>query len=853
MSNFAFLSNATLRELGVMAEKLFASDADACAARVRIFCERLVDEIIVACRIAGGGDFARRLKDVERHPGVGMPGQVAVALEKARKVGNQAAHRVGLPLAKANEALRCGWRAAVWFESRFGRGLAETKQYQTPDHRDAEAKLRAEAQARAIAEAEKARAEGEAAELARRLSLPQIHFHGTLNAAWGEMAEPEQRRLEAFLESFRADPEAVRLVRLDGDDDKLYSAAVDEALCVVVAVPPRGDAMMCLWAGAPDAAQAWAAAKRVEIHPVLCAVQVFDVEEAQGAAGAGDGGFFERWSDEDLLRLGVPALLLPSVRAVKDREAFEHLAEHLPHEAAEGLALLEAADSVDDVLQVLDRPTPPEHPDLEDYEVALAAPASQQRFRAVELDETFAAVLAGSLEAWRTYLHPDQQRLVRMRANGPVRVLGGAGTGKTVALLHRAAHLSSEIPEGRFLVTTYTRNLALQLERQLAELIPAEQLDRFDVLNLHRAARKLLDGTDAPARPAKEDALRDAWSTAMEKDTLGLPISFYKEEWETVVQPSGITDRGGYMRARRKGRGSRLGPAQKQAMWAVFAAYRGELSRANAEEWPDIVRRARASVESAPPYRAVLCDEVQDLTPEDLRFVRALAPEDRDDLFLVGDAHQRIYGRPVTLKSCGIHIVGRSRRLRVNYRTTQRIRDLAVSVVEQLDVDDLDGELDTLLGYRSLRVGEPPTVRHFPTADEEEAFVLATLRAWLTDEPPEALCLATRTRALGRRYRTLAEEAGIPTHWLDPNDETPGPGVRFSTFHRMKGLEFKRVLLASVQHDTVPLTRGVSFPDPLSRKAHEQKERCLFYVAATRARDALVVSGFGRPSPLSPS
>ena len=265
-------------------------------------------------------------------------------------------------------------------------------------------------------------------------------------------------------------------------------------------------------------------------------------------------------------------------------------------------------------------------------------------------------------------------------------------------------------------------------------------------------------------------------------------------------------------------------------------------------EWPDVIRQARSLVETqsiALPYRAVVVDETQDLHAEQLRFVRALAPEGANDLFFVGDAHQRIYGQPVVMAQCGIAIRGRSARLRINYRTTEQIRRWSTAILADTAVDDLDGGQDEARGYCSLMSGPAPTVRCFATAEAEHAFLLDEVRSLLETTEAERICIVTRThRQIRDLYVPLLRGAGIP--YLILEADTPddiGSGVRLATMHRVKGLEFEHVLIAGLNDGSMPPLAAVTEDDLL-------RERCLLHVASSRARETLTVTGWGRLSRL---
>ncbi len=531
------------------------------------------------------------------------------------------------------------------------------------------------------------------------------------------------------------------------------------------------------------------------------------------------------------------------MRALADRDSLDALARFLPPEAAE--ALLSLHDGVPAADVQAEAGLVPAHPELDlaptDFATALAHPATQRRIIEVVDDEALAAVLDAPLATWRTFLHPSQKRVVQMRANGPVRVLGGAGTGKTVALLHRAALLARQrftAPDDRLLVTTFTRNLAEELASLVRGFAP-DVAGRIDVLHLHGFAHQLLvrHGGRVHERISDAQRRRILAEAARAHDPAGtLTPAFLAAEWREVIVRFGLRERDDYLRRPRTGRGDRIGRTQKALAWRVLDAARAAMRDAGCAEPDQLAHDAAALLTEQPrlaTYRAVLADEVQDFGVDGLRLLRAAVPAGPDDLFLVGDGHQRLYGAPVTLRSCGIEVRGRSARLRLNYRTTESIRRVAHAALGNHTADDLDGGEDSLQGYRSLRSGVAPGWEWDDDRATSHQRIAELVDEWAQDADPSSLCVAAPTRAEARELDTLLRARGLDT---SPLDQPPRPGVRLSTFHRLKGTEFTRVVLASVCEGGLPRT------DPATR--------CLLYVAASRARDQLVLSGWGRPSPL---
>jgi mRNA-degrading endonuclease RelE of RelBE toxin-antitoxin system len=701
--------------------------------------------------------------------------------------------------------------------------------------------------------------------------------------AYARLPRKAQRKADEFLRKFTADPRqaSIHYEPIQGAHDRqLRSVRIGDDYRAVVREPERGEVFLVLWVDHHDDAYRWAASKRTEVHPATGTLQLFDVDAAAQALTSSEGGapaarqtaeaegqrLFARFTDDDLFHGGVPRALIPAVRAVATEEDLDQLLPHLPAEAGQVLTGLAAGFTLDALLEeTLGRTIPPgpaaaEAVDPGDVTAALSRPSTQQQFRVVDAEFGLDAALANPLDVWRVYLHPKQRTIARARTKGPMRVTGGAGTGKTVVALHRAAFLVREVftrPDDRVLFTTFTVNLAHDVRRQLEKLLEPKDLARVDVKNLDGWASEYLRSRGEPLRFATDGMQDEAWTRVLDVYAVdGFSAEFCKTEWRDVIQAQDLQDEEAYVRSVRLHRGLPLGRRERRLLWPLFHAYRQELAASGQTEPIEILRRARKRLETeaAPPrHRAVVVDETQDLSLEALRLVRAIAgPEHPDDLFLVGDAHQRIYGRPVALGSAAINVRGRrSQELRLNYRTTAAICRWSLGALGSEEMDDLDDGTASRCGYVSLREGQPPSLHRFEHAADEERFVVGEVKRLLASgTPPEGICItARRSFALRDRFLDALEREGIAADLLE-REEPRHPSVRLATMHRIKGLEFPVVFVVGVNDDEVPLrTQALDSSDPVVAHQTVLAERCLLYVAASRARDALYVSSFGAPSP----
>jgi superfamily I DNA/RNA helicase len=228
-------------------------------------------------------------------------------------------------------------------------------------------------------------------------------------------------------------------------------------------------------------------------------------------------------------------------------------------------------------------------------------------------------------------------------------------------------------------------------------------------------------------------------------------------------------------------------------------------------------------------------DEVQDFSLEALKLIRALSPIDEelaDPLCTVGDGHQRIYRAKIPMSRAGINIRGRSRRLKVNYRTSEQIRQYAQAMLKGLDIDDLDGGSVSIAGDHSAFKGPDPIVESCKSLREESEAIVAWIQLLMNDHQLASyeICVTPYKPEIV----TALTEADIPTFLLKPRELDPGqdvPGVRLGTIKRIKGLEFRAVALACADPE-----------DPMnSLEKADALSRCERYVASTRAREHLIV------------
>lgn len=594
-----------------------------------------------------------------------------------------------------------------------------------------------------------------------------------------------------------------------------------------------------------DAAYRWAERTKVERHSHTGGVQVVHTEdvyreEVRTVIRERTSPLFES-HDDYLLSLGVPEEAIAAVRTLANESDLTNLCERLPEDVGERLLSLYLGEAVE-----VPEPISPEQAPFD-------TPEARRQFFVVENQEELEQALEAPWAEWIVFLHPLQRQAAHEDFRGPAKVTGTAGTGKTVVALHRARRLAEQ--GRRVLLTTYSNTLAADLERKLDLLCGPRGRESIQVGTVHSIAFELLKQSGG-RRPWRINAERigEIIDEAAENTGVEFSSHFLRTEWARVISAQGIETWERYRSAPRVGRGIPLRVRERRALWDVFEETRRRLKEKGAADFPDICRAAREKLEEGSvesPYDAVVVDEVQDLNPQEILLLKAIGGTGENELALIGDGGQRIYPGGFSLRSLGIEVRGRSRKLLVNYRTSEQIRRFADRVLGE-DADDLDEGVENRSGTRNLFGGPNPEIHAFSSASEENEWV-ADRVSDLLDEGFDGERIGVFARV---NYRLNSIEAALRNRRIesarlkDNEDFTGDQRVRLGTMHRVKGLEFQAVFIVSANRDVLPHGKAVDDPDDaLEWREAYRRERQLLYVNITRARELVHISYHNRPSP----
>lgn len=677
----------------------------------------------------------------------------------------------------------------------------------------------------------------------------EFRIADTFTDSLSRLTAQEQKAVKTTAFDLQLNPAApgMSFHKLDRAKDKnFWSVRVSADIRLIV---HRTDAGILLaYVDHHDAAYSWAERRKIERHPTTGAMQLVEIRErieeievftpkvVAAPPPAPKPKLFDNLRKFELMAFGVPEEWVDAVRDADEDRLFE-IIDHLPQEAQEALLKLAVGE----------RPTPPKPvPATAD---PFSAPDAQRRFRVLANVAELERALEFPWEKWAVFLHPDQRSLVERTFGGPARISGSAGTGKTIVALHRAVHLARGAKDRRVLLTTFSTALANALKIRLEHLVGNEPdiRGRISVEAINDLARRLYTERFGAPQIATNDDIHILIDQAARKV---IPEQFTPKfllnEWNDIVDTWHLQSWEDYRDVARLGRRTRIGGKQREALWTVFSELHSGLSARGLITWSDLFARLASAVaaENSKPFNFVVADEAQDLGVAQMRFLAAMAGDKPDGLFFAGDLGQRIFQTPFSWKTLGIDVRGRSQTLRINYRTSHQIRSDADRLLPQ-SLADVDGLVENRRGTISVFDGSPPQVQIFADLGKEIEGVASWIGERLREGyAPHEIGVFVRSDTEIDRARQAVGKAKAEFVELGEDAASPNGKISISTMHLAKGLEFRAVVVMACDDGVLPLQARIeAVADESDLEEVYNTERHLLYVACTRARDRLLVSG----------
>ena len=675
----------------------------------------------------------------------------------------------------------------------------------------------------------------------------QFRIADTFTISLARLPNEQQRaaKTTAFdLQTNIAHP-GLSLHRLTGARDQgFWSARVNLDLRIIL--HRVGENVVLCYVDGHDDAYRWAQRRRLETHPTTGAAQLVELRKVVQEITVPvyietevpvlpKASALAQIPDDQLLGYGVPVEWLDDLKAA-DKDSVLELAEHLPAEAAEALLQLATGSTPQPSLPATTGDDPFNHPD------------ALRRFRIMNNFEELAEALEYPWGKWTVFLHPDQQGIVGRTFNGPARISGSAGTGKTVVALHRAAHLAKSNPDARVLLTTFSDALAGLLRSKLRLLVGEQsaQDGRVVVQSLDSVGLSQCKVSFGRPKLADRTVIEELIQEAVGHEGTRFSETFLMSEWERVVDAWQLATWEDYRDVHRIGRYRRLSEGQRQTIWPIFERVRVGLQKRHLITKAEMfgLLAQEFSQQESPLFRYVVVDEAQDVSVSQLRFLAALVGSRPDGLFFAGDLGQRIFQQPFSWRELGVDVRGRSQTLRVNYRTSHQIRAQADRLLDP-GLSDVDGNLEERHGIVSVFYGPAPAIRTMEDKEAEPITVAEWLDVRISDGllPDEVGVFVRAPEQLDRATAAVAS-CKLPHAILDDDAEATDGCVTVGTIHFAKGLEFRAIVVMACDAEVIPLQARVeSIVDEADLEEVYNTERNLLYVACTRARDHLLVTG----------
>lgn len=643
-------------------------------------------------------------------------------------------------------------------------------------------------------------------------------------------------------------------------DQSLRSARVDQTYRAIIKAPPTGDIYYLLWVDHHDKAYDWATNKVFQWNDQTQSMQMFvapevtqDIIDSEAIQELPET-FFSSIPSDKLLKIGVPEVLLPSIQSIDNLEDLEKVESYIPDEVFENLFYLLDGANIDQLIFDITEGKI----DGDSIEDQVKSINNQRSFIELTDDAVFNEILTSGLNKWKYYLHPSQRKLVNGEFKGTVKVSGGAGTGKTVAALHRLKFLSERTSsKSKVLFTTFTNALADNLNGLVKGLdIDASKVEirTIDsVVSTLVRENNLLPEDYLVFEWSSVKSSLDFWEDLLAGELTSFSPEFLDQEYRDVILYHNVQDLKSYIRTSRTGRGKPVSRRQRSEIWELIERFNEARRKKNIYYRDELfnVLTEYLTKNDLRIFEYCIVDELQDFSNVELRLVRNLVEEKPNDLFMVGDPMQGIYSRKLNFSKVGISVRGkRSRRLRINYRTTEEIKKLALSVIQDCHYDNFDGEEEERSGYISLFHGQKPTYEMFKTKDEEVEFVFHRVEELLdSGYKPQELAICSRTKDGLKDFRNKLHSVDFP--YIDRSTSKVGlqNSINLLTLHKIKGLEFKHVFLVDVNNRTTPkLPFDFSDFGKIEQEDYLRREKSLIYVAVSRAIEAIHISGIGTPS-----
>lgn len=634
-------------------------------------------------------------------------------------------------------------------------------------------------------------------------------------------------------------------------DDKFRSARVNDNLRVILAI--QGDTFTLLYVDHHDDAYNWCEGKYLK-KTNFGAEYIYDEKVMLSSDYQPESCDFLKTSydvpllenanikEKHLVKLDIPEIHAKNLLTIANEDTFIDYITIFPAELQEALLDLATGEKTFDAVynELID----------DEFDQSTNSPMiqkdSKRRFYIPQSIEELATLMENDeFEKWTIFLHPSQEKLVRREFNGPVLIEGGPGTGKTIVGIHRAVYLAENVykaSEGKkILFCTFSKKLTKVISSKLGILMTQRGVENnVDVVSvdsfIFSTLKKAYGNVNNVNLKAFDNLLEKLYNSVNPKGSK----SFYEFEYHEIIEKNNIKTLDDYLTVDRSGTGMPLDKKGRTLAWEFIQLLLTEKQNNNIYTFTDKAYELLEGLENGQlqaEYDSIIIDEAQDLEPVKLKALCKCVKTTTNNVLILSDMNQRIFKLSTWKKDGGINIVGRTFYLSVNYRTTKQINDYA-------RYQFVNSEMVTahIKEYKSIINGADPTVVGFKTESDQYKFIVSKTSELLqSGYLAHQICIVCPTNDDCRQIQSILTYADInPTLLIDDVFPSENSGICICSIAGVKGLEFEVVILYN--YNEIGKNR-VKDTDSVAIKINYDKLiECEKYVAATRARDELIIT-----------
>ncbi|HHV30357.1 3'-5' exonuclease [Acetivibrio mesophilus] len=681
--------------------------------------------------------------------------------------------------------------------------------------------------------------------------------------ALGNLPKSVQKKAHNFFEKFRENPEAesINYEKINAmRDDKVRTVRIDQKYRAIVLHPPEGNLYLFVHIDNHDEAMNWAKNKVFDVNHYSSALQVVDMDivdrlrsfnESVESTEQNKTSITDRYSEDELISIGIPKMIIPVLKVVHSAEELvKYVRGYVSDDIFEILEFCVEGLPINEIKECFDIEDAKEKPSI--FEV-INKKVNRPYIKVLSNEEEISSILDNPIDFWRVFIHPKQQKIVEGNYSGSFQIKGAAGTGKTVVAMHRAKYLAEHVynsEDDLILYTTFSKKLAKSVEYNLKNMCDLEVLKRIEVVHLYSWIAKYMKRINVSFDIIDDEDRKTLIGYAIDKAgyNRNYTVQDIIHEIDIVLKYNQITDIESYLKVSRNGAYKKLGRNQRKEVWSIISEYFELLHQMDKQEWwmvfRDLTNIIKKNFENK--YRAVIIDEAQDFGMPEYRLIRSIIKEKENDIFIVGDIRQKIYPTDVNFSKCGINILGnRTRQLLTNYRNTFEITQLADQIISNIEFKDFDETLISNKRANAIIRGDKPFINAYTTKEDEAKFVAEEIRK-IVDSGIEynEIALVSRTNDYLKSIIRLLDKHGVKSTHLEDLNSIHKNNIYYGTMHSIKGFEFKVIFVVGVNKSLIPLKSQIEKME-FGRQREEfiKLERSLLYVAITRARDRVYITG----------